>query len=113
MVFSRNLCCAATLAGLRVMPAAYLNCVHVPLRLAAAQGAYSANAQKDKSGYTTRAARGRAVALTIVEGALCALLQPLTLLLPAATGLFALREVGVAQAIDSRWLSHVATPNKS
>ena len=53
------------------------------------------------------------MALTIVEGALCALLQPLTLLLPAATGLFALREVGVVQAIDSRWLSHVATPNKS
>ena len=38
-------------------------------------------------------AQGRAVALTILEGALCAALKPLTLLLPAAAGLFALREV--------------------
>ena len=39
--------------------------------------------------------------LTIVEGGLCALLQPLTLLLPAATGLIALREVRASKATGS------------
>lgn len=38
--------------------------------------------------------------LTIVEGGLCAALQPLTLLLPAATALFALCEVSGA----TKWL---------
>ena len=57
------------------------------------QGAYSAAAQRDKAGRSDPVAQGRAVALTILEGALCAALKPLTLLLPAAAGLFALREV--------------------
>ena len=50
-------------------------------------------AHKNARGKTTPAAKGRAVALTIVEGALMAAHRPLTLLLPAAGGLFALREV--------------------
>lgn len=72
---------------------ALLSHVFPPRRRAATQGAYSAAAQKDAAGCAHPAARGRAVALTILEGGLCAALQPLTLLLPAATGLFVLREV--------------------
>lgn len=71
--------------------------------LAALQGAYRATAQKNAGGLVESAARGRAVALTILEGGLRAVLQPLTLLLPAATALFVLREVTIAVRLLCRY----------
>lgn len=57
------------------------------------QGAYSAAAQNTASGRSDPVAAGRAVALTVLEGALCAAHKPLTVLLPAAATLYAVKEV--------------------